>query len=141
MNPSMRTRAVFLTLALIICSCGCSREQRWQKVIVSGDVRHQGQPLELGRIRFIPADGSRGPITVERVEQGRYSTESTQGVPVGTLRVEITGYDREEYENAPRGPGAPPVRQLLSDKYNRESELTIALEAEPRRQTYDFDLK
>ena len=78
---------------------------------------------------------------MEKVERGHYSTESTNGVPVGTLRVEITGYDPEEYENAPRGPGAPPVKQLLSDKYNRESELTIALEPQPRRQTHDFDLK
>ncbi|MDC0935309.1 hypothetical protein OAS39_03405 [Pirellulales bacterium] len=141
MDQSIRTKAVFLTLALFMCSLGCSRKERWNKVVVSGEISHQGQPLELGRIRFIPADGSQGPITVEKVEGGHYTTESTNGVPVGTLRVEITGYDPEEYKNAPTGPGAPPVRQLLSDKYNRESELTISLESEPSRQTHDFDLK
>lgn len=141
MNLSILNRVTLSIVVIIVCLSGCGSNERWNKVIVSGDITYQGKPLELGRIRFIPSNGSQGPITVEKVEGGRYTTESTNGVPVGTLRVEITGYDPEEYKNAPTGPGAPPVRQLLPDKYNRNSELKVSLEPEPSTQTHDFDLK
>lgn len=138
-HHTYHTAALLVLLALTGTS-GCASKDRWNKVVVSGNVTYLGEPVEIGRIRFIPTDGTRGPITVERIESGRYSTQSTEGVPSGKLRVEISSYDTEEYENAPTGPGAPPIRQLLPAKYNRESELLIAIEPEPSSQTHDFHL-
>lgn len=119
---------------------GCGGGDELERVIVSGNVTFDGQPIEKGQIRFIPADGTPGPITVDPIDNGYYTTENTAGVPVGAHRVEILGYDGEEYANAPTGPGAPPVRQLLPKKYNKESELRVTLESGQDDDHLDFKL-
>ena len=119
---------------------GCSQHDQWDRVVVSGNVTYDGQLVEKGQIRFIPLGKTGGPVTIDPIEQGKYSTENTAGVPVGTHRVEILGYDAKEYANAPTGPGAPPVRQLLPKKYNRQSVLTVELESTPKVKPLDFNL-
>lgn len=111
-----------------------------ERVLVSGNVSFKGQPLGKGQIRFIPAQNTPGPVTIEPIEAGEYTTAKTGGVPVGTHRVEILGYDPEVYAKAPRGPGSPPIPQLLPRKYNRASELTATLEAGSGSKTLDFTL-
>lgn len=135
------TRCSICLPLLVLCIAGCGKKGRWERVLVSGDVTYQGQPIELGRIRFLPAEGSRGPVSIEKIESGSYTTHTTDGIPVGTHRVEITSFDPDEYKNAPTGPGAPPVKQLLPNKYNVESELTLSVHASPRKQTHDFTLE
>lgn len=133
--------ALLLSAVGLLVIAGCQKKSRWQRVLLSGTVTYQGEPVELGQIRFLPVGTSQGPITIEDISEGRYSTDSTNGVPVGTHRVEITSYDPDEYNNAPTGPGAPPVRQLLPNQYNKQSELTLEIAAEPTKQTHDFDLQ
>ena len=71
---------------------------------MSGVVTYKGKPVEKGQIRFIPIGAPGGPVTVDPIEQGKYTTKNTAGVPVGTHRVEILGYDAKEYANASTGP-------------------------------------
>lgn len=121
--PSVFVFGIALTVA------GCAKQGEWERVELQGEVTYAGQPVQKGQIRFIPADGSRGPITIDPIEGGTYSTQNTGGVPIGTLRVEIAGYDPEEYATAPTGPGSRPVRQLLPEKYNSQSELKITVDS------------
>jgi hypothetical protein len=129
-----------VSLVVTLLSTGCGKSDQLQRVLVSGAVTYKGQPVEKGQIRFIPADGTKGPVTVDPIEQGQYTTKNTEGVPVGTHRVEILGYDAKEYASAGTGPGAPPVPQLLPKKYNLQSTLKETLEPSPRSQTRDFNL-
>ncbi len=122
-----------------LSSFGCSSSDDLSRVLVSGSVTYDGKAVEKGQIRFIPQDGSRGPITITSIDQGRYSTDATGGVPVGSHRVEIKGYDAHEYETAPSGPGSPPVKQRLPEKYNLQSELTVSLQ-EDSDERLDFNL-
>ena len=92
-----------------------------ERVYVSGKASYAGKPIEVGQIRFIPIEPTRAPITVENIRDGDYETDTSGGVPIGTFRVEIRMYDPEEYGNAPRVPGTAAVKQLLPNKYNRES--------------------
>jgi hypothetical protein len=119
---------------------GCSQHDQWDRVVVSGNVTYDGKLVEKGQIRFVPIGKEGGPVTVDPIEQGKYSTKNTAGVPVGTHRVEILGYDAKEYANAPTGPGAPPLRQLLPKKYNLQSALTVELDSTPKAKSLDFDL-
>ncbi|MEX2170930.1 MAG: hypothetical protein WD851_16550 [Pirellulales bacterium] len=129
-----------LGCSVLLVTLGCRGGDEIDRVMVSGNVSYNGQPVEKGQIRFIPTDGTQGPLTVDPIDDGYYTTENTGGVPVGTHRVEILGYDGEEYANAPTGPGAPPVRQLLPKKYNKESELKVTLQSGQDEDNLDFDL-
>jgi hypothetical protein len=136
-NHSLMSIVSLLVLAFF---AGCSKHDRWDRVVVSGVVTYKGKPVEKGQIRFIPIGAPGGPVTVDPIEQGKYTTKNTAGVPVGTHRVEILGYDAKEYANASTGPGAPPVPQLLPKKYNLQSELKETFDTTQSEKTLDFNL-
>lgn len=136
----MANKLNFILLILLLPAVGCGRRSGIERVYVSGSASYRGAPIEIGQIRFIPISPSTGPVTIERVRGGRYETSTSGGVPPGTHRVEIRMYNAEEYENAPRTPGTPSVKQLLPDKYNRESELTFSIESGIGEIEHDFDL-
>jgi hypothetical protein len=140
MKVRVSRHGYFLMIGLTLAASGCGRQAGIERVLVSGSVSFKGQPLGKGQIRFIPTENTPGPMTIEPIEAGEYSTSKTGGVPVGTHRVEILGYDPEVYANAPRGPGSPPIPQLLPRKYNRASELTAKLEPGKDSETLDFNL-
>jgi hypothetical protein len=117
-------RIVALAMAAVAVGCGGSDLDR---IPVAGRVRFNGEALAKGQIRFIPQSGTKGPVTVEPINAGQYATDNTGGVPVGSHRVEIRGYDAHEYATAPTGPGSPPIKQLLPAKYNSASELSATL--------------
>jgi hypothetical protein len=135
---NIRNALVWLNLMVFVA--GCARDDGLSRVVISGAVTYDGKPVEKGQIRFLPTPGTSGPATIDPIDGGRYTTENTGGVPVGSHRVEITGYDPVEYANAPTGPGSPPVRQRLPEKYNRKSELTVTLDADSDSKPLDFNL-
>lgn len=124
-------------IALTALGCGKSGVER---VYVSGKATYDGQPIEIGQIRFVPTSPATGPVTIERIENGQYATKTTGGVTPGTHRVEMRMYDSHEYETAPRVAGSASVKQLLPDKYNRNSELTLTIESGSDSVTHDFEL-
>jgi len=127
-------------MILLVVALGCG-QGRPNYVLVSGEVTFDGQPVEVGQIRFTPAAGTSGPITISAIRQGQYTTEKTSGVPIGNHRVGIRAFDPDEYNNRPKGPGSPPLRQLLPEKYNGRSDLTVAIETGQRRATENFHLE
>lgn len=137
--PFSARGAYLLLFVAAMATPGCGSGGGLSKVLIWGAVTYDGKPVEKGQIRFIPQDDSGGPITIASIDGGRYTTESSGGVPVGAHRVEIKGYDAHEYQTAPTGPGSPPVKQLLPDKYNRESTLTAKIDQDSG-ETLDFSL-
>jgi hypothetical protein len=127
-------------ILLLTATLGCGRRSGIERVYVSGEASYRGKPIEVGQIRFIPISPATGPVTIERIGDGRYETSTSGGVPVGTHRVELRMYDANEYRTAPRTPGSPAVKQLLPDKYNRKSELTISIDSGSGSIERDFDL-
>ena len=128
-------------LLLFAGSTGCGYRSNLERVHVSGKASYAGKPIDIGQIRFIPIESTRAPITVENIRDGAYETETSGGVPVGKYRVEIKMFDSEDYQNAPRVPGAAAPKQLLPDKYNRESELTMTIESGSGDIEHDFLLE
>jgi hypothetical protein len=123
----------------VLTATGCGKSGM-ERVYVSGKATYDGQPIEIGQIRFVPVSPATGPITIDRIENGAYETATTGGVTVGTHRVEMRMYDSQEYENAPRVAGSPSVKQLLPDKYNRKSELTLDVKSGDGSIERDFEL-
>jgi hypothetical protein len=114
-------------LLSIAVAGGCGNRSKLERVRVTGRASFAGKPIDIGQIRFIPIETTRAPITVENVRNGAFAAETSGGVPVGKYRVEIRMFDSEEYQNAPRTPGSPGIKQLLPAKYNRDSELTLEI--------------
>ena len=117
-----------LGATLVFVLSGCGGKSGIDRVVLSGEVTYSGQPVLYGEIRFVPTKETTAPLTVTLIKQGRYDTSPSKGVPVGSHIVEIKGYPAD-YAKVRPGPFAPPPNQLLPEKYNTKSTLTLELPA------------
>jgi hypothetical protein len=128
-----------LGLALVaVYLLGCGARDGLTRVVVKGDVRLNGSPVTKGQIRFIPQVGTKGPVYIQDIVDGKYTCDRAGGVPIGQHRVEILAWDPSV--PFPKGPGAPTPKQLAPEKYNVKSELTISLDNSTNPVVKDFDL-
>ena len=146
-----RRHLLFITAAvgalIAVIGGGCAQEGP-ERVIVSGSVTYQGQPLGDAQIRFMPTKGTQAPVSGAAVGDGKYVVDGKGGVPVGTHRIEITAYRIDPNYKPPAGEAAqfvndlegPPREQYIPEKYNRNSELEITIETGSDDVTRDFDL-
>jgi len=81
-------RGVLIGLALM-CLAGCGGDRFTNRVEVSGQVKHAGQPLAAGTIVFTPKSGSTGPGAEAQIVNGQYKIEKTSGPTPGPYRVLI----------------------------------------------------
>ena len=136
-------RINLLLIVIFLALSGCGGDSGPDRVILTGTVSYQGQPIEKGVIRFIPSAGTKGPTSGAVIIDGAYEAKARGGVPVGTQRVEIRA-------NRPTGEPKPkdkqhldifpdPQEQYLPKRYNDESELTLEVKAGEK--THNFDLE
>lgn len=124
---------------------GCRRRGP-ERIVVRGTVTYQGEPLEYGQIRFLPAEGTEAPASGGYISGGRYVADGKGGVPVGTHRVEITGfrpdpkYAHLEGKLSGDADGELPTQQYIPEQYNTRSELTITIPPGSRRIEKNFEL-
>jgi len=125
---------------------GCGKEGP-ERVVVSGEVSYQGEPVRAGVIRFHPIKGTRTSMWGAYVVEGKYTTRKGGGVPVGTHRVEILGFRVEgggqagvEAPAIDGGLAARPREQYIPPKYNTRTELEVTLEPGQRETVKDFHL-
>lgn len=99
-----------------IAGCGSS-----PLVMVSGTVSYDGTPIDLGSIRFDPADG-KGPSAEAKIEAGKYNVD----VAPGKKKVFITGLKQNGFTTpgGPDGPKIPAYEEIVPAKYNTASDLT-----------------
>ncbi len=126
---------------LLLAFTGCARVDGPERVLVSGKVAYGGQPIQDGRIRFIPVSGTSSPAMPTFIQNGQYNTAEVGGIVVGSYRVEILAYDPTELANRSPGFGQPPPRQILPTKFNKESQLSLELVSGTGQLEHDFILK
>ena len=133
------TRRALMLVSLMVFG-GCS--SRPETVIVSGNVRYQGEPLTNGEIRFLPMAGTAAPTNGGLVVNGRYLVAARGGLLPGRYRVEIEQRSTTGNELAMPAAGEGPPRPTVKipPQLDAESTLEALIPAEPRRQTLDFDL-
>jgi hypothetical protein len=108
--------------ACIVSLAGCNRGPAYGDV--SGQVTLDGKAVEAGSIRFSPIDGLTASAGAP-IAGGSYKAEH---VPVNKFRVEISAPKKIDMAHLPPGTdttGGVVPPELIPDKYNSNSELTI----------------
>lgn len=123
-------RSLFLLLLIaapIMAGCGSGGPGEYA---VTGTVTFDGQPVEQGEIRFLPAD-MQGTPYAGQITNGKFECRVTEG----QKRVEINA-TRESATPAPDG--LPNFESYIPAAYNSESKLTAEIKG---NDTLTFDLK
>ena len=129
------------SLALVlfaVTSIGCGQSSDLDKVVVRGTVTLDGQPIPNGELRFIPTNGTKGPVSGGPIKDGAYVAQGRGGVPVGEHRVEIKAYRPATKPGQPVSPEGGPAEQYLDKRFNEQTMLTAKIDAST--ETQDFQL-
>ena len=126
-----------LGLLLLLAVLGCAGSKR---ASVTGKVTFDGQPLEEGRITFVPDQSNPGPTAGAAVVKGTYTVPAANGVFVGKNTVQINAVRKTGKKiQSPFGPGLiDDVSEFVPKKYNLQSELSRDIK--PGKNELDFDL-
>lgn len=131
-------RAVWLAaLAATPLLSGCGDDGP-KRAVVRGKVSYNGKPVEEGTIRFLIDNRA---TAQGEIKGGAYKIDHLGGVPVGSGKVEIEGFQNTDkvVHNNPTGVKVYEAKQVLPPKYNKKTELTVEItEGENEK---DFDLK
>jgi hypothetical protein len=121
----------------LLAALGCSGGNR---AAVTGKVTVDGQPLEQGRIMFVPDQANPGPTAGAPIVNGNYTVPAANGVFIGKNTVQINAVRKTGQKiQSPFGPGLiDEVAEAIPTKYNTKSE--ISREIKPGTNRFDFDL-
>jgi hypothetical protein len=136
----MRDRAfpIVATFALLSI-CGACNRNSLDLQAISGKVSFDSRPLVSGAIRFTPATQS-GLATGSAIADGMYRIPWEKGLPPGTYKVQISAADVPPgFKPVPIGGEIPPSKELIPEKYNLKSELSVEVKSGGRN-TFNFDL-
>jgi hypothetical protein len=131
MRIVLRCAAVALLLILAGCNEGPAR------AVVSGKVTYKGTPLAKGQIRFLIDNR---PSSMGQIENGSYRIDYQGGVPVGSGKVEIEGFEdtAKVVFTGPTGEKVHEAKQILPDKYNKKTELTVEIKNGENEKNFDL---
>ena len=123
---------ICLVVLPLLLGCGESGPAK-----VSGKVSLDGQPIEEGRISFLPQGGD-GTTAEAVIAGGAYTAE----VPPGKKVVQIIGMrvtgERPAYAGDPNSPMIKTTENFVPAKFNDKSELEREITGST---TMDFELK
>jgi hypothetical protein len=121
---------LFTLLALVAVGCSSDTSQG----TVHGTVTFDGAPLASGLVRFVPADG-RSATSDATIANGEF----TATVPIGEKRVSISApkvVGKRKMYATPDSPTVDVVEELLPQRYNLQSELSITVTAGSQEAAY-----
>ena len=138
-RPTRYLSASALILLACILACGCGG----RCASVQGSVTFKDQPVDGGRIFFLPKGEPVGRPTVHAViRQGKYYLPSSEGPEFGKHRVEIVWHKKPGKQVAsPADPGlvTDDMEQTIPSAYN--SKTTLSADVQRGANTFDFALK
>jgi hypothetical protein len=118
-----------LGLALLAGS-GCSGSTG---VEVKGLVTRDGEPVDKGRIVFLPAQGTAGPAVGGTIDRGRYHISEREGLQEGKYVIEVKVGEVHRTPGTLRPTSRPELSRFDRD-VSREAP-QIDLELKPAGQT------
>jgi hypothetical protein len=126
-------------LPALVAGVGCSGDSN--RAAVSGKVTLDGLPVEQGRITFIPSEGNQGATAGAVILNGAYHVPASNGVVIGTNRVEIhaTRKTSKQFPSAYTGKPLDERAEVVPARYNEKSELVRDIR--PGKNVLDFDLE
>ncbi len=122
-------------LGLLLCGCGRSEpSQKYAVAKVVGMVRLDGQPLERGRVQFVPTLSTPGEPIAGDVAAGKFEIA---GVPVGQHKVLFVATKETGKMISDRSEPYPEVVNLIPDKYRDGLDANVS----GSDSKHDFDLQ
>lgn len=137
-NASVRQLTSLAIAILAAATLGCGQSSDLDKVVVRGMVTLDGQPIPNGEVRFIPTNGTKGPVSGGPIKDGAYMAQGRGGVPVGEHRVEIKAFRAAGKPGQSISPEGGPAEQYLDRRFNEQTTLTAKIDAST--ETQDFQL-
>lgn len=141
---TFRASLSFSLLAASLLTAGCGGGDGYgERFPVSGRVTLDGEPLEEGRIVFIPLDATAGsPGASGAITGGQYDIPAEAGPSLGKYRVQIhrdrkTGKKIPDYDGE-AGATKDEIVESIPAQYNTRSTLTAEVTG---LGTFDFPLK
>jgi len=130
-------------LGLALLACGLLSGCGGKRAAVGGTVTFNSQPVDGGRIFFLPEGEPVGRPTVHAsIEKGKYSLPASQGPELGRHRVEIVWHRKPgKQDQAPADPGliTDDMKQVIPAAYNSKS--ILSADVQSGNNTFDFALK
>jgi len=131
-------RVVCLGWAVLLAGCNSDPLERQA---VSGTVYFHGQPLDQGRIQFVPVE--KGPTeSGATIENGKFKIPRDSGLAPGNYKVSVFSYDRKgpkvQSEEIPGDPGNTQFKERIAKKYNAQTTLTAEVK---KGGSNDFEFK
>lgn len=121
-----------VAIVLLPACVGCGRGKDLDLQEISGQVTFHTQPLANGTIQFAPRD-QYGLAGGSVIADGRYVIPSQKGLPPGAYTVRISSADQSggipRSSTGKPGSEAPPLKEVLPDRYNSKSELTAEVKS------------
>src|SRR5438094_3135175 len=114
-----RQRCILVLFPALGLLVGCGHDPNARQA-VSGTVYFKGQPLDQGRIHFVPTN--KGPSeTGATIENGKYTIPRDLGLVPGTYKVSVYSYDRKGAKvpsnEIPGEPAATQAKERIPSKY------------------------
>ena len=136
--------SALLGCAVSLSAAGCSNKK--DVLVIHGTVTVGDQTPELGRLRFVPIEGTRGPASIGHIVNGQYRIEGRGGVPVGKHRVEVTALVKTGNQVPGTNPGGQAM--LVDETVNlapaeyatTQSPLTVEVDASSDGR-YDIEIE
>jgi len=133
------SRLLVLSVGLLVAA-GCNTQEQMP---VSGEVRFDGRPVEIGQIAFYPATRVAAVPIASDIQDGAFELSDPEGLVPGTYQVQITAVRKRESRGQTPSLTAPPAvlaEQYIPEKYNESTILEV--EVKPEGGNYfEFDLE
>lgn len=115
---------LWLTAGMLLVA-GCDTQPR---LPITGEVRFDGQPIEVGQIAFYPTSGSAATAVKSDIHHGAFELSGPDALRVGTYRVHITAMRKRaqsSHEMSFAGPSLDLPEQYIPEKYNDRTTLEV----------------
>jgi len=128
--------SICLVMLACLASSGCGRTDKFDRLVLSGQVTYDGQPVPFGSIWFEPraAVGQLAPPGFAIIRDGHFETTRRDAPVAGPHLIRISGYPDEKPQDEDEA-----ERQILFPEYTMEMELspaeTVLNVDVPRRKT------
>ncbi len=150
--PGRASRFCLLVVGVILLSAaGCGRRPSGPpRAAVNGEVLLDGAPLKAGIIRFIPSEGTMGPVALTSIKEGRYQMSDSDGPVLGKNSIEIVATMAESpldgatdikavWTDYAKASSSRPPEVKIPKEYNSKSRLNVVVDSTGDH-TFDFRL-
>jgi hypothetical protein len=135
--------STLLLSLLVALAGGCGGNAGPERVVVSGTVTYNGEPVSNGSIFFAPVPTCPAPASGTCIVNGQYKADAKGGVPVGTHTIQVEAYRKLTSQPDMDGPTptrGEPREQYLPERFNVHSRDQITIPSGSRAITKNFEL-